>query len=334
MYATLALAGIPESEAPKQRQVRVHSADDLRKAMEHARHCALRVDASGLDRVLRLDATHQLLEVQAAAPWRALSAYLGASAPELAALAGLAGFAPTVQESVAANEPGPDGRPVSAHVESMALVTADGELRRASRHSNRELFALAVGGQGVFGVPYSVTLRVTSLRQSCATPARETVLDCGTSACTAESDLTLLVPPERLDALLARIREQTAEWRIPVSSAIARRTLPEEETFLRWARREYTQVRLGLATPSGLGGRVRSAQARRAIIDAVIAEGGAFPPAAIFDASREQAEACYPELRAFLAEKRLLDPADRLYNAWYRHTRGLVGLDRVAVRWG
>jgi len=334
MYATLALAGIPESEAPKQRQVRVRSAEDLRKAMEHARHCALRVDTSGLDRVLRLDSTRQLLEVQAATPWRALSAYLGESAPELAALAGLAGFAPTVQESVAANQPGPDGRPISAHVESLALVTADGDLRRASRHSNRELFALAVGGQGVFGVPYSVTLRVASLRQSCATPAPETALDCGTSACSAESVLSLLVPPERLDALVARILEQTAEWRIPIASAMARRTLPEEETFLRWARREYAQVRLRLATPSGLGGRVRSGQARREIIEAVIAEGGAFPPAAIFDASREQAETCYPELKAFLAEKRRLDPADRLYNPWYQHTRGLLGRERVPVRWG
>lgn len=334
MYATLALAGIPESEAPKQRRVRVRSVEDLRKAMEHARHCALRVDASGLDRILRLDATRQLLEVQAATSWGAVGAYLGASAPELAALDGVTGLAPTVQESVAANEPGLDGRPISAHVESLTLVTADGELRRASRQSNRELFALAVGGQGVFGVPYSVTLRVASLRQSCAAPAPEAVLDCGTSASRAESDLALLVPPERLDSLVASVREQTADWRIPVASAVARRTLPEEETFLRWARREYVQVRLRLATPSGLGGRVRAAQARRDIIDAVIAEGGAFPPATILDASREQAEACYPELNAFLAEKRRLDPADRLYNSWYQHARGLLGRVPLTVRWG
>ena len=335
MYATLALAGIPESEAPRQRRVCVRSAEDLRKAMEHSRHCALRVDASGLDRILRLDAARQLLEVQAATPWRTLSAYLGASAPELAGLAGVARLAPTVQESVAANEPGPDGRPICAHVESLALVTADGELRRASRHSNRELFALAVGGQGVFGVPYSVTLRVGSLRQSCAAPAPEAVLDCGAPACgKAESDLSLLVPPERLDVLVARVREQTAEWRVPIAGAVARSTLPEEETFLRWARRKYAQVRLRLATPAGLGGRVRAAQARREIIDTVIAEGGAFPPAGIFDASREQAETCYPELREFLMEKRRLDPADRLYNAWYQHTRGLLGRDPVTVRWG
>lgn len=334
MYATLALAGIPESEAPKQRHVRVHSAEDLRKAMENARHCALRVDASGLDRVLRLDAARQLLEVQAATPWRALSAYLGTSAPELAALAGVTGLAPTVHESVAANAAGPDGRPISAHVESLALVTADGELRRASRHLNRELFALAVGGQGVFGVPYSVTLRVASLRQSCAAPAAEVELNCGTSGCKEESELTLLVPPARLDALVSKVREQTVEWRVPISGAVARRTLPEEETFLRWARREYAQIRLQLATPPGLGGRVRAAQMRREIIGTAIAEGGAFSPAGIFDASREQAEACYPELKAFLAEKRRLDPADRLYNSWYQHTRGLLGHDPVTVRWG
>jgi len=333
MYATLSLSGFPESEAPKQRQVRVRSAEDLRKAMEHARHCAVRVDASGLDRILRLDATRQLLEVQAATPWPALAAYLGATAPELAALVRDTGLAPTVQESVAMNAPGPDGRPICAHVESLALVTADGELRRADRRLNRELFALAVGGQGVFGVPYSVTLRVASLRESCAAPTPEAKLDCGTPACKAESALTLLVPPERLDALLVKVREQTAEWRIPIAGAVARRTLPEEETFLRWARREYAQVRLWLATTSGLGARVRAAQVRRELIDAAIAEGGGFPPAGILDASRAQAEACYPELKAFLAEKRRLDPADRLYNPWYQHARGLLGRDPVTVRW-
>jgi hypothetical protein len=334
MYATLALPGILESEAPKLREVSVRSVEDLRKAMEHARHCALRVDASGLDRILRLDAARQLLEVQAATPWSALAAYLGAAAPELVALAGDAALAPTVQESVALNAPGPDGHPICAHVEALALVTADGELRRANRHSNRELFAFAVGGLGVFGIPYSVTLRLGSLRQSCAAPAPEARLDFDTPGCKAESDLTLLVPPGRLDAFLAKVREQTAEWRIPIAGAVARRTLPEEETFLRWARREYAQVRLRLATPSGLGGRVRAAQARRELIDTAIAEGGAFPPAGIFDASRVQVETCYPELKAFLAEKRRIDPADRLYNAWYRHARGLLCRDPVTVRWG
>ena len=334
MIATIALPAMPGNEAPRQRRVCVRSADDLRKAMQHARHSALAVDASGLDRVLRFDAARQLLEVQAATSWSVLVDYLAASAPELSLLMADEGLPATVEESVTANAASPDGRPICAHIEALALVTADGELRRASRDSNRELFALAVGGQGVFGIPYSVTLRVASLRESCAAPRPEVRLERGALRSGAESDLTLLLPPERVDALLERMREQTAGWRVPIVSAAARRTLAEEETFLRWARREYAQLRLRLATPPGLGGRVRAAQARRELIETAIAEGGSFAPAGIFDASPAQAEACYPQLKAFLAEKRRLDPADRLYNSWYRHARGLLSCDRVAVRWG
>jgi len=334
MYATLAPADPPQPDAPGQRPPRVRSAADLRKAMEQARGRALRVDTTGLDRVLRLDAGRQLLEVQAATPWAALAAYLEESAPELAVLAGHSGLAPTIQESLAANEPGPDGCPICAHVESLALVTTDGELRHASRSSNRELFALAIGGQGLFGVPYSVTLRLASLRRSCAAPVAEASLDCGEPGSQAACDLTLLVPPGRLDRLLASVLEQAAAWRIRIAGAVARRTLQENETFLRWARREYAQLRLRLERPSRLGDRVRTAQAKRALIDAAIDLGGAFSPSDIVDASRAQTEACYPELKAFLAEKRRLDPADRLCSAWYLQARSLLAREPVQVRWG
>ncbi len=334
MIATIALHGVPGSEAARRRRVCVHSADDLRKAMRHAQHSALTVDASALDRILRLDAAHKLIEVQAAAPWSALVDYLADSAPELSALTADPELPAAVEQSVSANAAGPDGRPICAHVEALALVTADGELRRASRDSNRELFALALGGQGVVGVPYSVTLRVGSLRKSCAAPRSDLRLEDCPPLLRSQSDLTLLLPPERLDVLLERLREKAAEWRVPVVGAAARRTLTEHETFLRWAHREFAQLRIGLAAPLGLGARVRAAQARRELIDIVLAQGGAFPPAGIFDASPAQAEACYPQLKSFLAEKRRLDPADRLYNAWYRHARGLLSRDPVTVRWG
>jgi FAD/FMN-containing dehydrogenase len=334
MYATLAPAELRQPDAPRQRPPRVRSAADLRKAMEQARSGALRVDTSGLDRVLRLDEERQLLEVQAATPWTALAAHLGASAPELAVLSGHCGLAPTIQESLAENEPGPDGRPICAHLESLALVTADAELRHASRSSNRELFALAIGGRGLFGLPYSVTLRLASLRQACAAPLAEASLDCGEPDDRATCELTLLVPPARLDELRAAVLEHSAAWRLPIAGAVARRTLPEDETFLRWAHREYAQLRLRLARPTRLGDRVRTAQAKRALIDAAIELGGAFSLSSIVDASRAQAEACYPRLKAFLAEKRRLDPADRLHNGWYLQARGLLAREPVQVRWG
>ncbi|MFZ1909679.1 MAG: hypothetical protein WAU52_11415 [Burkholderiales bacterium] len=333
MIATIALPDVPGPGAAR-RRVCVRSADDLRQAMQHARHSALTVDASGLDRILRLDAARQLLEVQVAAPWSALVDYLAGSAPELKALTADPELPAFVEHSVRTNAAGPDGRPMCAHVEALALVTADGQLRRASRDSNRELFALAVGGQGAVGVPYSVTLRLGSLRTSCAAPRSALRLEGCPPLLRSESDLTLLLPPERLDALLERLRAKADEWRVPIVGAAARRTLPEDETHLRWARREYVEVRLGLAATSGLGARVRAAQARRELIDIALAQGGAFPPAGIFDVSPAQAEACYPQLRSFLAEKRRLDPAERLYNAWYRHARGLLGRDPVTVRWG
>jgi hypothetical protein len=334
MIATIAPTGVPEPEAARRRRVCVRSADELRQAMQHARHSALTVDASGLDRILRLDAARQLLEVQAAAPWSALVNYLAGSAPELSALTADPELPASVERSVSTNVAGPDGRPMCTHVEALTLVTAHGELQRASRDLNRELFALAVGGQGVVGVPYSVTLRLGSLRNSCAAPRSALGLEGCPPLLRSESDLTLLLPPEHLDALLERLRDKAAEWRVPIIGAAARRTLVENETHLRWARREYAEVRLGLAAAAGLGARVRAAQARRELIDIALAQGGAFPPAGIFDASPAQAEACYPQLRSFLAEKRRLDPAERLCNAWYRHARGLLSRDPVSVRWG
>jgi hypothetical protein len=78
---------------------------------------------------------------------------------------------------------------------------------------------------------------------------------------------------------------------------------------------------------------VRTAQLRRELIDAAIAAGGSFPIACTPDASREQIEACYPQLKAFLAEKRRFDPHERVVNAWYLHQRELLRRESVEVRW-
>src|SRR3954463_14057875 len=131
------------------------SAFELRDAVRHAR----RFDPARLDRVLRLDADRGLLEVQASAAWESLAASLAAAGARSAAWNGYG----TIGESLAANCAGPDGRPMVGHVESLALVTPDGELRRVSRDSHGELFALAIGGHGMFGALYSATLRLESL---------------------------------------------------------------------------------------------------------------------------------------------------------------------------
>ena len=147
-----------------------------------------------------------------------------------------------------------------------------------------------------------------------------------------ESHCDWLVP-ERLGRFIDKARERCAEWRTMIARAEARRTLPEDETTLCWSRREYALVTLHLVECGTLGGSVRSTQLRRELLDAAIDSGGSFPIACTPEATREHAEACYPELGKVLAEKRRLDPEEKLCNDWYRHHRSLLGRETGAARW-
>ena len=51
-------------------------------------------------------------------------------------------------------------RPIIGEVESFTLMDADGTLRTCSRSQNRELFRLAIGGYGLFGIITRVSLRL------------------------------------------------------------------------------------------------------------------------------------------------------------------------------
>jgi hypothetical protein len=276
-------------------------------------------DASRLDRVLRHDPERALLEVQAGAPWSALP--VGATFPGR-----------SVGEAVAANLAGPDGRPVVAHLRALTLVTPDGELRRASRERSPELFALAVGGMGVFGPFYSLTFDLASLAEAAGAPLDTVRLEpepeahCGTS-------IELLLPPGGRDAFVASARAAIEERRCAPTLLEARRVLPEADTCLRWARREYVALRIGFRVRATLGASVGATQLRARLLELSLAAGGAFMPADLPLASRAQAEACYPMLGTFLAEKRRLDPAERVSPRWYRDASRLWRGDACRVRW-
>src|SRR4029077_14325158 len=50
--------------------------------------------------------------------------------------------------------------PIVADVEAFTLLAADGTLKTCSRNENQELFSLAIGGYGLFGLIVHVTLRL------------------------------------------------------------------------------------------------------------------------------------------------------------------------------
>jgi len=287
-----------------------------------------RFDAARLDRVLAVDETRGLVEVQSGATWKSLAARLR---PGERRAQEVRTAHPTIGESLACNAAGPDGRPTVSHVHSLTMVTPDGQLRRVDRMNNPGLFALVVGGQGLFGAIYSVTLRLESLARALAEAQTPEPLVEPRSP-TARG-LVLLVPLERFEALVTACRERCAEWRLELEGLAVRRVRADEETFLRLPGREYCEVSLGLAEGANLGAQVRLTQLKRSLIDLAISCGGGFPIACTPEATREQIEACYPQLAGFLAEQRRIDPHERWANGWLRHHRSLLTRERCEVRW-
>lgn len=287
------------------------------------------IEAARLDRVLRIEKPRGIVEVQAGTPWPRLAEALR---PGDARTREACSRRHRVGESIAWNAAGPDGRPLVTHVESLALVTVEGQLRRVDRVTSPALFALAVGGQGLFGVLYSVSLRIESLLRAASEAEPPQALE-GAASGVAARRLRLLVPPGSVERFLQEARALCRDWRMPLAAVALRRIRPEDETYLRWARRDYAVLSLTLRQPERLGRAVRATQLERGLIDAAIAQGGTFPIACTPQATRAQAEACYPQLADFLAEQRRTDPAGRLANAWSRHYRRLLGDEPCAVRW-
>ena len=337
MLATLTLPAGHELPALRRvPTVRVRSADELRNALRHSREHALTLDGSGLDRVLRLDTARGMLELQAATSWTELAKYLASRKMPIESFAGTPGLPATVGEAVSLAAAGPDGLPVSAHVTAITLVTPDGDLRRADRSSNAELFRLALGGQGVIGVLYSVTLQIESLRHSAAeatAPVELGIAEASPVPAAARA-IETLVPPAALDSYLNDVRALAEERRLALQGISVRRYRPDACAFLRWAGQEWAgvQVRFGINTT--LGASVAAAEVRRALLAAALERGGSFPIRDPRDATRRQLDACYPMLNKFLAEKRRSDPAERLQNAWYRNMLAKMRSEPCEIRWG
>ena len=107
---------------------------------------------------MSLDAQSQVLRVQAGARWFEVIPFLRERGRSVAVMQSNHDF--TVGGSISANCHGwPANRPpIASTVQSFRLLKADGTIVQCSRMENRELFSLALGGYGLFGVILDVEL--------------------------------------------------------------------------------------------------------------------------------------------------------------------------------
>lgn len=175
------------------RIVPVHSMNELRDVLQVARRDRKSVSISGgrhamggqqfgagttlldmrkLNRVLGLDSASGILEVEAGIQWpelidQCLKRQKGAAQQWGIAQKQTGADRMTIGGTLAANAHGRGLRfkPIVGDVESFALMDAAGEVHTCSRAQNPELFRLAIGGYGLFGIIMSAKLRLTPRRK-------------------------------------------------------------------------------------------------------------------------------------------------------------------------
>ncbi|HYG09859.1 MAG TPA: FAD-binding oxidoreductase [Pyrinomonadaceae bacterium] len=131
------------------------------------------VDMKRMNRVLSFDPSRCEIEVEAGIQWPQLINFMVAAqrgrAPHQAAIVQKQTGADnlSIGGALAANIHGRglNLRPFVNDVESFVLLDAEGGGRTCSRSENRELFNLAIGGYGLFGIVASVRLRLGRRRK-------------------------------------------------------------------------------------------------------------------------------------------------------------------------
>lgn len=133
---------------------------------------ALLLDTRKMRRVLGFDRARGLVEAEAGIQWPELIAWLrrvqqGEPNPWGVAQKQTGADDFTLGGSLSANIHGRGlaMRPFIGDIEAFSLVDAEGTVRRCSRTQEVDLFRLAVGGYGLFGVIASVTLRLAHVRK-------------------------------------------------------------------------------------------------------------------------------------------------------------------------
>lgn len=119
------------------------------------------VDMTAYNKIVSVDPEAMEIVAQAGATWEDVQKAIQPHGLSVKSMQSLNPF--TIGGSISINAHGRDIRNGSmiASVKSFRLLTADGEVRNVSKAENEELFSLALGGYGLFGIILEATISLT-----------------------------------------------------------------------------------------------------------------------------------------------------------------------------
>ncbi|QOT00262.1 FAD-binding oxidoreductase [Brevibacterium sp. JNUCC-42] len=119
------------------------------------------VDMTHFNKIMSIHPEEKKIRVQAGATWKDVQDAINPYGLSVKTMQSQNIF--TVGGSISINAHGRDIRNGSLikSVDSFRLLTADGQIRQVSRTENSDLFTLALGGYGLFGLILDVTLTLT-----------------------------------------------------------------------------------------------------------------------------------------------------------------------------
>ncbi len=115
-----------------------------------------------LNKIINLDTNEKFITVQTGATWKQVQEYLNAHNLAVKIMQFANFFTIGGALSVNANGIDPHYGPFIQSVRCIKILLADGTIVNASRTENADLFRLAIGGYGLFGIILEVTMEVTN----------------------------------------------------------------------------------------------------------------------------------------------------------------------------
>ncbi|MDP8907783.1 MAG: hypothetical protein M3N47_01405, partial [Chloroflexota bacterium] len=141
----------------------------------------------------------------------------------------------------------------------------------------------------------------------------------------------IYVPRSALVSFMANVRADFRANDVDLIYGTIRLIERDDESMLAWARERWACIIFNLHVVHTKSGLAQAAAAFRRLIDYAIRVGGSYYLTYHRWGTRAQVEACYPQFREFLRQKRRYDPEERFQSDWYRHYRSMFATDLGAA---